>query len=177
MTEPIDLHEAAERLPEGTPESPVARVLTTASFLVGSAGLLVAMGGDALAVVGRHTGIPFLGSIEIVQAAIVLAAASAMVAATLSRSHATVHIIIERLSPVQRDRFERFADLLSAVFFAVLAGGSIWISAELWDAAETTELLGIPLKPLRLVWAFSASLIVVLYLVSTFRRGLRSDHA
>ena len=171
MSEPIDLHEAAERLPEGAPQSRVARVLTTISFLVGSAGLLIAMGGDALAVVGRHTGVPFLGSIEIVQAAIVMAAASAMVAATLSRSHATVHIIIERLSPMQRDRFERFADLLSAVFFAVLAAGAVWISAELWDAAETTELLGIPLKPLRLVWAFSASLIVVLYLVSTFRRS------
>ena len=123
MTEPIELNEAAERRPEGAPQSRVARVLTTVSFLVGSAGLLIAMGGDALAVVGRHTGIPLLGSIEIVQAAIVLAAASAMVAATLSRSHATVHIIIERLSPAQRDRFERFADLLSAVFFAVLAGG------------------------------------------------------
>ena len=173
MSEPIELNEAAERLPEGTPESPVARVLTTVSFIIGSFGLLLAMGADALAVVGRHTGLPFLGSIEIVQAAVVLAAASAMVAATLSRSHATVHIVIERLSPLWRDRFERFADLLSAIFFAVLAAGSIWISAELWGARETTELVGIPLKPLRLVWCFSAALIVVLYAVSTVRGSRR----
>ena len=173
MSEPIDLNEAAERLPEGAPESPVARALTTVSFIIGSFGLLLAMGADALAVVGRHTGLPFLGSIEIVQTAVVLAAASAMVAATLSRSHATVHIVIERLSPLWRERFERFADLLSAVFFAVLAAGSIWISAELWDAREATELVGIPLKPLRLVWCFSAALIVVLYAVSTLRGSRR----
>ena len=171
--DPLELNENAERLPEGEPQSRVAQILTTASFLVGSAGLLTAMGSDALAVIGRHTGIPFLGSIEVVQAAVILAAASAMVAATLARSHATVHIVIERLSPLWRDRFERFADFLSAVFFAVMAGSAIWISTELWDAFETTELLGIPLKPLRLVWCFSASLMVVLYLVSAFRRSAR----
>jgi TRAP-type transport system small permease protein len=146
-------------------------LLVTGSFLLGSAGLLVALVADAIAVAGRHVGIPFLGSIETVQAAVILAASSAMVGATLSRAHATVHILTERLSIHARRRFQSFTDAVSGIFFAALAAGSIWIVVDLWDGAETTELLGLPLKALRLFWCVSALLIAGLFTVFAFRAG------
>lgn len=144
--------------------------LATASFLLGSAGLLVALAADAIAVAGRHLGVPFLGSIETVQAAVIVAASAAMVAATLGRAHATVQIVTGRLSADGRRRVEAFTDAASALFFAVLAAGSIWIVVDLWDGAETTELLGLPLKPLRLFWCASALLMAGLFVRFAFRR-------
>lgn len=146
-------------------------LLTTASFLLGSAGLLVAMAADAVAVAGRHLGIPFLGSIETVQAAVIVAASSAMVGATLAGAHATVHIVTERLSARGRRRVQSVADAVSAIFFAALAAGSIWLVIDLWHGAETTELLGLPLKALRLFWCASALLIAGLFTAFAFRTG------
>ena len=56
---------------------------------VGSAGLLAAMTTDALAVAGRHAGIRLLGSIEIVQACIVVVATSAIVLTTRDSTNTT----------------------------------------------------------------------------------------
>ena len=65
--------------------SPFARWLDRVAFVVGSMGLLGAMSADALAVLGRHVGLPLLGSIEIVQACVVLVASAAMIGATLRK--------------------------------------------------------------------------------------------
>ena len=85
-------------------------------FYVGAAGLLFAIGADALAVLGRHLGIPLLGSIELMQAAILLASSAAIVLATVANKHAVVHLLIDRLSPRRRAMMERVHALLSAVF-------------------------------------------------------------
>jgi TRAP-type C4-dicarboxylate transport system permease small subunit len=128
------------------------------------------MSADALAVLGRHLGLPLLGSIEIVQASVVFIASSAMVAATLKDTHARVHIIIERLSSSRRLVFERAADLVSAVLFLLFAAGSIWVAGELWSGHEVTELLQIPLRWLRLFWIASALLIAVLFAARAVRK-------
>ena len=146
------------------------QLLAGASFVVGSAGLLVALAADAIAVAGRHLGVPFLGSIETVQAAVIVAASSAMVAATLGRTHAAVHLLTGRLSAEGRRRMQIGTDAASACFFAVLAAGSIWIVIDLWDGAEATEILGLPLKPLRLFWCASALLIAALFARSAIQR-------
>ena len=72
------------------------RVLTalgTVSFVLGSIGLLGAMSIDALAVLGRHLGLPLLGSIELVQACVVLMGSSALVGTTVRHGHASVQLI------------------------------------------------------------------------------------
>jgi len=155
-----DAHSGVEARPTG-----IAGILTTISFVLGSIALLLAMTTDAAAVVGRHIGVPLLGSIEIVQACVVVAASSAMVGATLSRSHATVHILLERLPPKARALTERFGDLLAAGLFAFLLSGSSWIASDLWDGHERTELLHLPLIALRLFWCASAALILALFLI------------
>lgn len=182
MVEPAP---AAELLNDvGEVDSPDAltglpAVLARISFVIGAIALLIAMGADALAVVGRHAGVPLLGSIEIVQACVVIAASSAMVGATLARTHAEVHILTERLSPASRALLRRVSDLLSAIFFAALALGSVWLAADLWGGHERTEMLHLPLLPLRIIWCASAGLMLVVFVLRAVapRRRERSDVA
>jgi TRAP-type C4-dicarboxylate transport system permease small subunit len=155
-------------MPPPTPTvsaSPLART----AYLVGSAGLLFATATDSLAVAGRHLGFRLLGSIELVQASVVLIAASAMVAATIVGAHASVHIVSERLSVAATARLARVSSLLSAITFAIFAAGSIWVASDLWNGFEQTELLGLPLRWLRLLWIGAAILAALLF----FRAAVR----
>lgn len=161
---------AAER-PRG-----VAGLLVTVSFVIGSAALLIAMAADSIAVVGRHIGLPFLGSIEIVQTCIVIAASSAMVGATLGRKHAEVHILTERLSPRARSLLRRVANALGVVFFGCLLTGSVILVHDLWGGHERTELLHLPLTPLRMFWCASVLLILVLCLIRALGPDAEDAH-
>ena len=140
------------------------------AMAVGSVALLLAMGTEAMAVIGRHTRMPLVGSVEFVQACVVVATSSAIVAATVLDAHARVHLLTARLSPAGQARLRRLADLLSAAVFAVFAGGSIWLAAEMWSTTEKTQLLGVPLAPLRAFWCASAALTALLFLVSALKR-------
>ena len=86
---------------------PSTPVLQRVLVAIGGTALLIAMSVDALAVVGRHSGLPFLGSIEIVQAAVLISGASAMLIATLAGVHARVHLLVDRLWPHLRTALER----------------------------------------------------------------------
>jgi TRAP-type transport system small permease protein len=137
-------------------------------FYVGAAGLLFAIGADAVAVLGRHLGIPLLGSIELMQAAILLASSAAIVLATVANKHAVVHLLIDRLPPRRRAVMERVHALLSAVFFAALAAGSLWIAYDLRDGHEQSELLRIPYAPLRIVSIVAVLAVAAIYLARAF---------
>jgi TRAP-type C4-dicarboxylate transport system permease small subunit len=139
-------------------------------FIIGAAALLLAMAVDVLAVIGRHVGISLLGSIELVQAAMLLASSAALVAATLHRQHASVHLLIDRISARWRARVTIFNGMLSIIFFLALAAGSIWIAHDLWHAHEGSDLLGIPYAPLRI-----ASIIALISVAALFARGLRRN--
>lgn len=119
---------------------------------------------------GRHIGIPLLGSIEIMQAAILLASSAAIVLATAAKRHAVVHLLIDRLSPPGRTAMERLHALLSAVFFIALAAGSIWIAFDLRDGHEQSELLRIPFAPLRIVSIAAVLAVAAIYLFRVFDR-------
>ena len=144
--------------------------VTKLAYFVGSVGLLTATAVDAVAVAGRHLGFTVLGSIELVQAAAVLTATSAMVVATAVGSHASVHIITQRLPESTRARLARSAAALGALLFLLIAAGSLWVAAELWSGHEQTELLGIGIRWLRAFWILGAVLITILFC----RRAIRS---
>ncbi len=154
-----------------TQASGARRLLTRFCYRLGGAGLLVAMATDAASVTGRHAGFSLLGSIEIVQAAMVLGAGTAMIVATLADRHASVHILTDRLPPAGRARLFRVTHLLSALTLASLAAGSLWVMSDLWNAQEITELLQLPLRWLRLAWVVCAVAIALLFLVRALRRG------
>jgi len=137
-------------------------------FAFGALGLLGAMFTDVIAVIGRQIGAPLLGSVEIAQICVVLVGASALVVATGAREHANVRVITERLPQEMRGVLERLAHIASAIFFALLLAGSVWIAWELRDGAERTELLVFPVMVLRVFWIVCAILCVVLFVRHAF---------
>ena len=131
---------------------------------LGGIGLLAATGIDTLAVIGRHVGWPVEGAIELVQVAVLVAGALAILCATLDGSHARVHLVVDRLREGPRDRAKRLALVVLALFLAALLAGSGWIAFDLWSAHEESELVGVPWRWLRLFanLALLAGVIVAL---------------
>jgi TRAP-type C4-dicarboxylate transport system permease small subunit len=144
--------------------SPPGGPLARAAYALGGFGLLAATATDALSVAGRHLGFHLLGSIELVQAAVVLLGASAMLIATIVGAHASVHIVTERLSRRAAARLARATALVSGLVFLLLAAGSAWVASDLWNGFEQTELLRLPLRWLRALWIVFALLIALRFL-------------
>ncbi|MFM6930998.1 MAG: TRAP transporter small permease subunit [Novosphingobium sp.] len=151
------------------PDSLLARI----AFAVGGVGLIGATLSDAIAVTGRHAGFNLLGSIELVQAAVVLLATSAMLIATITDNHASVHMLTSRLSTKRARMMARVAAFVSGVTFLVILAGSLWISAEMWNAHEQSELLHIPFRWLRMVWLIAALLIAWQFFKRAFKSASR----
>lgn len=139
-------------------------------LLTGAVGLIGAMLTDVVAVAGRHTGVPFTGSIELVQAFVVLAAASAIAYASMGARHAVVDLVFHRLPPWAQALAHRLAAVLGFLFVSALIVGSAWIAWEYRDAGERTELLGIELKWLRLFWLACAVIAAVAILLPAFAK-------
>jgi TRAP-type C4-dicarboxylate transport system permease small subunit len=144
-------------------------------FYIGAAGLLLAMGVETIAVLGRHIGVPFLGALEIIQTAILLAATAAMVSATLSRSHASVTLLTERVGTRTRLVLDKFSALLSTLFFLALAAGTLWLTIDAWNEYEQSELLHIPFRPLRIITLAAVLAIAVLFLRDLFTRKAKQQ--
>lgn len=125
-------------------------LLRTILIWTGGIALLAATVIDTLAVIGRHVGFPMPGSIELMQPAILVVGASSLVASTLAANHARVHLFVDRLSVALRIYADRISDLATALFFMVLLGGSAWLAWDLWDAHESSELIGVPWRLMRL---------------------------
>ena len=125
--------------------------------------LLGAMLIEFLAVVARNTGWNLVGSIELVQALILLSSSGAMVAATISRAHAKVSVLSSRYRGASGRAMRILLASGGAVFFLALAAGSAWIAADMWDASEQSELLGVPYFPLRVVVILATLAIAGIY--------------
>ncbi len=138
-------------------------------FYIGAGGLLLAMAVEALAVLGRHAGIPLLGAMEIIQASILLMASAAMLSASLNKGHATVTLLTTRVGERAKNFLHAFANLLSALFFVGLAAGVLWLAMESWNDHEQSELLHIPFRPLRLVSLIAAVAIALVFLRDMWR--------
>ncbi|GAA0298507.1 hypothetical protein GCM10009087_05390 [Sphingomonas oligophenolica] len=141
----------------------------TVLLVLGSAGLLTAMAADAVAVFGRHVGFTLPGSIEVFQVAAVVALSVAILLASLNDRHAAVDLMINRASPqLQRSLFLG-GRLALALTFALLCAGSIWVSADLWDTGEMTEVLAIPVRPFRLFWILCSGVAAVHFAIQFAR--------
>lgn len=145
--------------------------LHRAVFMLGAFALGGAMATDTIAVAGRHLGIALLGSIEVMQALIVVLATSAMLMTTLVDGHARVRIVLEKVSAPTVLQLERLADIASAAAFLWLAIGSVWLAHDLWNGHEVTEILSIPLRWLRVFWIAGCVVIAALFLIHARRRS------
>jgi len=139
-------------------------------FYIGAVGLLLAMAVEAVSVLGRHVGIPLLGAIEIIQAAILLIATAAMVSTTISHAHARVTLLTDRIGPTAQAVLKRFSAFLSILFFTGLAAGALWLAMDTWNEYEQSELLHIPFPPLRAISFLATAAIAVLFVRELFQR-------
>ena len=133
---------------------------------------MFAMAVEAVAVLGRHIGLPLPGSIELMQAAILVASSAAMLSATRADKHARVRLVVDRLKGNPLVLLRRVQALFSALFFCALAAGSIWIFMDLRGGFEESEVLHIPLAPLRIV-----CIVSVLGVAFDFLRRFRGGHS
>ena len=117
---------------------------------LGGGALLAATLIDTVAVIGRNAGFAINGAIELIQAAVLVAGGVALVLATIAHAHARVHLLLDRLPPTYKLLAERGSALVTALFFAAMLTGSLWISADLWGAHELSELVAVPWRWLRL---------------------------
>jgi len=125
---------------------------------------------NLLAVIGRHVGLPFKGSIELVQAAILIAGALSLVAATAARAHARVRLLLDRLSRSARDPAERACTVLAILFYTALLAGSLWLAVDLWPAQEVSEIIGVPWRVMRLFLNLALVAIIVILVRQLFWR-------
>jgi TRAP-type C4-dicarboxylate transport system permease small subunit len=157
-----------------SPEEPAKEIAMPRSlFYLGSAGLLTVMIVEAIAVVGRHIRYPLLGALEIVQAAIVPTACAAMVITTLCQAHAVVHLLLDRLPQPARGWTRRAGWFAAGVLFAALCTGEVWLTSDFWNSFEETDVLRIPLQPLRILVTVTAGLLAAVF----FHRAARADRA
>jgi TRAP-type C4-dicarboxylate transport system permease small subunit len=133
--------------------------------------LLVAMAVDTLAMWGRQVGVPFVGSIEIVQAAALIAALGGLLVASLEHAHARVNLLLERVPADWRATLKASHEVAAAVLYAALLAGSVWIATDLWNASEESELLHIPYRPLRIAVAITLTLLFLLSFVRLSKKG------
>lgn len=137
---------------------------------LGGIALLGATAIDTVAVIGRHLGMPLSGSIELMQAAILISSAVGLVIATLEQTHARVRVGIDRLGGTAREWADRLSDLLTLLFFACLLAGSLWLASDLWGEHEQSELLGISWQALRLVANIALAIACAVLAVRLVRR-------
>jgi len=130
----------------------------------------LAMVADTLAMIGRQIHLPLIGSIEIVQSAVLFAAAGGLIIAALDGAHARVQIVLERLPSRWRSRVERLHAVAAGLVYTALLVGSGWIAADLWNGHEESELLRIPYRPLRVAVVLT---LVVLLVHSLYRASAR----
>ena len=143
-------------------------------FAVGAIGLLTVMAVDTIAVLGRHLGMPLLGAIEIIQAAILISACAATVIATINQAHAAVHLVTDRLGPRAKHALSVIAAVLATLFFVGLCLGVVWLAMDFWSAREESELLHIPYRPLRALAALTIASVAALFAYQALRRARSS---
>ena len=148
----------------------IARRLRGALAWISGGALLAAVAVDTLAMIGRQIRVPLIGSIEIVQAVVLLAAAGGLIIAALDGAHARVNLLLERMPAVWRERLIRVHSLAAALLFAALLAGTLIIAADLWNGYEESELLRIPYRPLRIATALSLAVLLLLSLLRLTRR-------
>lgn len=146
-----------------------------AAVVIGGGALLAAMATDALSVIGRYAGMPFLGAIEIVEVVVAIAAMGGLVIASLNNNHAAVRILTEKLKGAPLAAMKRISSALTALVFAALGAGSGWLGLDMIGAYEETEVLRIPLLPLRALVVCTCALLAVIYALRALKGGKQDD--
>lgn len=136
---------------------------------VAGGALLAAMVIDTVAMLGRQVRWPLPGSIELVQAAVLFAACGGLVVATRAAAHARVHLVLDRTTGRTRAILVLLNAVASALVFAALLAGSVWIAVDMWTGQEESEIWHLPYRPLRIAAVLTATWLLLLALRNIVR--------
>jgi TRAP-type C4-dicarboxylate transport system permease small subunit len=138
--------------------------------IAGGGAMLIAVAVELVAVVGRLLALPLPGSIELVQVVVTVSGAAGLVVATLHGSHAHVRLLLERLPAPRMQQVLRVNRLLAALFFLLLAAGSVWLTLDLWSGFEETEVWRFPYRPLRILVTLGSLAVAAGFVRASLRR-------
>lgn len=145
--------------------------VTTLGLWLGGLALIAATLINVGAVVGRRIGLPLHGAIELVQVCVLIAGTLSLLRATALEAHARIHLVLDRIPAGARALAERFCALIAALFFSALLAGSLWIQSDLWNAHESSEVIGVPWLALRLIANLGLGFMTLLCLWQAVRRS------
>ena len=117
---------------------------------------------------GRFVHLVIPGSYELFELIMVIPVAFALVHAALQKTHVVVHLIVSRFPPRLSAAAEILASLLSFTIWALIAWGGARLAYEN-GLKETTDILGVPYLPFRIVLLFCLFLFCVTYLMDLSR--------
>ena len=117
---------------------------------------------------GRFVHLVIPGSYELFELIMVIPVAFALVHAALQKTHVVVHLIVSRFPPRLSAAAEILASLLSFTIWALIAWGGARLAYEN-GLKETTDILGVPYLPFRIVLLFCLFLFSVTYLMDLSR--------
>lgn len=146
------------------------KLLRQSLVWLGGAALIYATVIDTASAIGRNIDVPLKGSIELVQAAVLVAGSLALLFATITESHARVHLLVDRLQGKAVQFVHRLSDLLTILFVGAVLAGSVWLSVDLWGEHEVSELLDVPWRWLRLFANLSLAAMLLVLLQRLWKR-------
>ena len=117
---------------------------------------------------GRFVHFVIPGSYELFELIMVIPVAFALVHAALQKTHVVVNLIVSRFPPRLGAAAEILASLLSFTIWALIAWGGARLAYEN-GLQETTDILGVPYLPFRIVLLFCLFLFCVTYLMDLSR--------
>ena len=117
---------------------------------------------------GRFVHLVIPGSYELFELIMVIPVAFALVHAALQKAHVVVHLIVSRFPPRLSAAAEILASLLSFTIWALIAWGGSRLAYEN-GLKETTDILGVPYLPFRIVLLFCLFLFCLTYLMDLSR--------
>jgi TRAP-type C4-dicarboxylate transport system permease small subunit len=134
-----------------------------------SGGLLLATMALVVAnIVSRLFGPAILGSFELSSFMMIMVIGFALVYTTMERGHTVVKIVVSRFSKRAQAIAESFVLLIGASMWGLLTYGTLeyYLSRGLQDR---TDVLEIPLLPVRCVWGFTLLIFTLMLLIYSYK--------
>lgn len=136
---------------------------------IGAAALVLLGGLICLSVGLRMAGAVVKGSAEIGEMLIIIVSATAIVTATFTDAHPSVHMLVEKLGKTARTRLAAVIGIVGAVFWAATAWINGKVAIENAGLIEETELLRISVIPFRWLWIACLALVAIVLVVQVLR--------
>ena len=122
----------------------------------------------------RTAGYIIPGSYEVAELIIPVIAGIGVLAATLCGAHVAIDVVTDRFGRTVRRRIAIAVSLVGALYWLIVTGSGAATALRNTRLGEYTEVLGIPVSPLRWIWV-AVCCCVVVYLAASMLSEARGD--